>query len=172
MSTAIFTEAKELTIPSSIMTRADLSRLTNEMEHIDSELASLAVRTTVGETKQPNIRASDQLIAFLQANRLRLTEAKERTQLIAQLRKLKETSPIVHLTFAANADSESLQKIILWLRVSVHVHSLLSVGIQPSLVAGVYVRTPNRVLDLSLRAKFEQAHGSLVSELGALDSAR
>ena len=72
------------------------------------------------------------------------------------------------MTFAVPADRESLRYIVQWVRTSVHPQALLQIGLQPALVAGVYLRTPNRVHDFSLRAALNGQHDALVKELGAL----
>ena len=69
------------------------------------------------------------------------------------------------MTFAVSADRESLSQIAHWLRESVHPQAVISVGMQPALVAGVYMRTPNKVFDLSLRGALSGQHGALVKEL-------
>jgi F0F1-type ATP synthase delta subunit len=72
------------------------------------------------------------------------------------------------MTFAVTADPESLQQLALWLRTTINPQAVIAVGLQPSLVAGVYLRTPNHVHDLSLRAMLKNGRGLLVEELGAL----
>jgi F0F1-type ATP synthase delta subunit len=61
-----------------------------------------------------------------------------------------------------------LQELIAWLRSSVHPQAVISVGLQPALVAGVYLRTPNHVHDLSMRAVLKKSRGLLTKELEAL----
>lgn len=158
----------DFVLPSLIVTRADLSRLVNELELVDNELTAAAVRAKSG-LKQNQLTISDQLTEFLQTNALQVgTDSNARTDLIKQLRLLKEKAPVVHMTFAVAADRESLQQIAQWLRTSINPQTLISVGLQPALVAGVYLRTPNHVHDLSLRAMLEGGHDLLVKELGAL----
>jgi hypothetical protein len=55
-----------------------------------------------------------------------------------------------------------------WLRTSIHPQAVIAVGLQPALVAGVYLRTPNHVKDLSLRAKLESSRGLLLKEVEKL----
>lgn len=157
----------EFVLPSLIVTRADLSRLVNDLESVDNELTAAAVRAKSG-IKQNQLTISEELTAFLQTNALQIgTDSHARADLIKQLRLLKEKAPIVHMTFAVNADRESLQELARWLRTSIHPQTLLSVGLQPALVAGVYLRTPNHVHDMSLKAKLESSRDLLVKELEA-----
>ena len=85
---------------------------------------------------------------------------------------MKDKVPVIHMTFAVQADPTSLQQIVQWLRSSVHPQVVISVGLQPSLVAGVYMRTPNHVRDLSLRTLLTGQHEVLVKELEALRGTR
>jgi F0F1-type ATP synthase delta subunit len=72
------------------------------------------------------------------------------------------------MTFAVTADPESLQQLAQWARTTIDPHAVIAVGLQPGLVAGVYLRTPNHVHDFSLRAMLKSSRGKLVEELGAL----
>jgi F0F1-type ATP synthase delta subunit len=50
----------------------------------------------------------------------------------------------------------------------VHKQAVIEVGLQPALIAGVYIRTPNHVQDLSLRAMLKGGRDILIKELEAL----
>lgn len=158
----------EFTLPSNIVSKADVSRLVREFEQLDDSLTTMAVRQKAGggETERPAM--SEQLAGFLEKNTLDIDNTSQRTSFVKQLRLLKDKAPIVHMTFAVVADAESLQQLVSWYRESVHPQTVIDVHIQPALVAGVYLRTPNHVHDLSLRAKLHGQHDALVQELGAL----
>lgn len=160
----------EFTLPPSTVSKTDLSRLVHEVEWIDDELTTKSVRAKAGVRKAAPLTLSDQLTDFLHQNKLNLTSMKshERTELLQQIRLLKEKVPIIHMTFASAADSESLNKLISWVRESVHPQAVIAVGLQPALVAGVYLRTPNRVHDFSLRSKLKSSHDILVEQVEAL----
>lgn len=168
MNEAVVQAPAILTFPPSVVSRADVARLVEEIEKLDNELSSAAVRARVGvaTTSQPVL--SEHLTDFLVQNRLQLTDGRVRSGLIQQLHQLKDTVPVIHMTFATEADPESLGQLAQWLRTSVHPQAVIAVGLQPSLIAGVYVRTPNHVHDLSLKGKLKSGHALLVKELGAL----
>jgi F0F1-type ATP synthase delta subunit len=107
----------------------------------------------------------------LTLNKLSLEKSTERTELIRQLHIFKDNVPVIHMTFAVEADTESLGQIAQWLRESIHPQAVIAVGLQPGLVAGVYLRTPNHVHDLSLRTKLRTSRGVLLKELEALHAA-
>jgi hypothetical protein len=167
------TEAKlktheTFTLPPSVVSRIDVSRLVSEVERVDGELTAAAVRSKVSEGEQPIPVLSGQLTDFLDQNKLELSESRERSRIVKELRVLKDKVPVIHMTFAVTADPESLGQIADWLRKSVHPQAVISVGLQPNLVAGVYLRTPNHVHDLSLKSKLASSRGLLVEEMESL----
>jgi len=111
---------------------------------------------------------SGQFTDFLTDNKLDFSESKVRTDIIKELRLLKTKAPVVHTTFAVPADIESLQTLAAWFRKSVHPQVLLEIGLQPALVAGVYIRTPNHVHDMSLRSALAGKREVLVKDLEEL----
>lgn len=168
MSKAEVKSYASFVLPGSVVSRADVSRLVSEAERVDGELTTLAVRKKVGKAAAIVPTMSQSLTEFLAQNKIDLTESKVRSELVKQLRLLKENVPVIHMTFAVEADTESLQRITSWLRESVHPQAVVATGLQPALVAGVYLRTPNHVHDLSLRGKLKEQRGVLVKELEAL----
>ena len=158
----------DFVLPPSVVSKIDVSRLVSEVERLDGELTTMAVRASVGSQVVAQPVISRQLADFLQANSLTISQNnQERTELLRQLRHLKDKIPVVHMTFAVTADAESLARLAAWLRSEVHSQAVISVGLQPALVAGVYLRTPNQVHDLSLRAKLKGSHALLIKELEA-----
>jgi len=155
-------------LPGSVITKGDVADLVREVEEIDNLLTSATVRKKAGVDAPGRPRYTDGLSDFLEVNNLHISVSAQRTKLIKQLRLLKDEIPVLHMTFASEADPESLQRIISWVRNSVHPQAVLSVGVQPGLIAGVYLRTTNRVYDLSLRNTIAQKRASLVEQLGAL----
>lgn len=171
MTEAVAVTRTGFVLPPSTVTRADLSRLVRELEQVDNDLSAARIRTTPGSQIKPPV-LSGQLEEFLVQNKLQLSTSQQFTELISRLHLLKDKAPVIHLTFAVTADRESLQHLVDWIRHEVHPQALLSVGLQPSLVAGVYIRTPNHVHDFSLKGMLKQHHGVLVKELEGLRGAR
>lgn len=151
-------------LPPSVVTRADVSRLVSELEHVDDDMNSARLRGQ--HAVVPNL--SPALHDFVTVNQLSLDDAKNRTEIIAAIRQLKDTAPVIHMTFASPADSESLGQLVHWLRVSVDAGAVIQTSLQPSLIAGVYIRTPNHVHDFSLKGKLQAGHGVLVKRLQEL----
>lgn len=172
------TEAKsvsytEFALPPSVVSRIDIARLVSDAERVDNELTTLAVRATTGaSTTADEVAFSTPLKDFLSLNQLSVEDGRVRSEIIKQLRKLKDHVPVIHMTFSTAADPESLGKLMQWLRDSIHPQVVLAVGLQPGLVAGVYVRTPNHVHDLSLRAKLKEQRSLIAKELEAVSGGR
>lgn len=158
----------DFVLPPSVVSRVDVSRLASELERVDNELTTAKVRTKAGSSERANPAMSDRLTEFLAQNKLSLDDDHGRSELVRQVRLLKDKVPIIHMTFAVEADQESLGHLVKWLRESIHPQAVISVGLQPALVAGVYLRTPNHVHDLSLRAKIQASRNQLAKELEAL----
>jgi len=157
----------DFSLPPTIVSRLDVSRLADEAERIDNELTAAAVRAKAGTATTSSPVLSEQFTAFLQLNDLTFNDSRERSELIKQLRLLKDKVPIIHMTFAVEADRASLGQLVQWLRQSIHQQAVISVGLQPGLVAGVYLRTPNHVHDFSLKAKLAGTRDLLIKELEA-----
>lgn len=158
----------DFVLPSNVVTKVDMSRLVTEMEWVDNEMTTATIRTKAGGKRQTAPVMSDQLIEFLDQNKLEIDTSRERTEIVKQLRLLKNKVPVVHMTFASTADRESLERLVEWFRHSVNPQTIISVGLQPALVGGAYVRTPNHAHDFSIRGVLEAHHGALAQELGAL----
>ena len=159
----------EYKLPMSVVTKLDVAHLVSELERIDEELTTASIRSKTGaDAAVTSPVVSEARREFITMNTVELKTSQDRALLIKQLRTLKDTVPVVHMTFAVEVDRKSLSKLAEWLRSSVHPQAVIEAGLQPALVAGVYLRTPNRIHDLSLRAALKGSHDVLRQELGAL----
>ncbi len=162
----------DLSLPGSVITRQDIAKLVQEIEQIDAALVAIEAKVRVGLPPGNGPVLSHRLTDFLNANHLLIGDSHVRSELIAQMRHVKDTAPTVHMTFAAEADAASLQQLIAWVRQSVHPRAVIGVGLQPELLGGVYVRTPNHVYDLSIRARLQNSRHLIVEELEAIRAGR
>lgn len=165
--TAVKTYA-DFQLPPSVVGKLDVSRIVSEFEQVDNEMTTAAVRAKAGSQSDAQLKLSDELTDFLTLNELRPSTSNERTELIKQLRLLKDSVPVLHMTFAVEADRDSLQYLVQWVRGYLHPQTVLEIGLQPSLIAGVYLRTPNQVRDYSMRGLLKGGHKVLVGELEKL----
>lgn len=158
----------DFVLPPRVVTKIDVSRLVSELEKVDNDLTATALRAEKGGSAVTAPALSQNMTDFLAQNELKIEDGKVRSDLIKELHQLKDKVPVIHMTFAVTADPETLQQLVLWIRTNIDPHTVIEVGLQPSLVAGVYLRTPNHVHDLSLRQMLKAGRGKLAEELGAL----
>lgn len=168
MSNAEIKDYSEFTLPSSIVSKADISRLVREFEALDSTLTTKKVKNKVGVENGDIPAISPQLQAFFDANPLDLEDTGVRSAYVKQLRLLKDKVRVMNMTFAVITDPQSLEELTVWLRQSVHPQTVIEAHLQPALVAGVYLRSQNHVFDLSVRNALKAKRGELEKELGAL----
>lgn len=170
MSAVATAAAQQYILPSTLVTRADLARLMREIEALDNDLESQKVRNhasgKAGAYHLPTMSRS--LNDFLELNHIDIADDKVRVVLRETLKDTKEHAPVMHMTFAVEADPEFLQQLVTWLRQQIHPQALVSVGLQPALVGGVYVRTPNHVHDFSIRSLLEDKRDIIRNELEGL----
>lgn len=155
-------------LPPSVITKVDVARLISEMEQLDSDLVTRDAHIKSGVPITSQLTLSEPLRDFLAANQLEIGGNSERAALIKLMREFKLKAPVVHITFASQADLESLRKLAMWFREEIHPQSIIAVGLQPSLIGGAYVRTPNHVHDFSLRARLAGHRDIITSEVEAL----
>ncbi len=153
-----------LGLPPVVATKVDVARMVSDLERVDAELTTAEIRG--GDYATPAM--SEQLHEFLSQNAVTLDNSQHRTDLLKEVRKLKDNAPVIHMTFAVAADPESLQQLVAWTRQSVHPQAVIEVGLQPALIAGVHVRTTNHIQDLSMRGALKGGHAILIKELEAL----
>ena len=100
-----------------------------------------------------------------QTNNLNLLHESVRGELKAYLEDIAAHAPVIHLSFAADPSSASLQKVVVWLRENIRSDVLVRVGLQPAIVAGCVVRTTNHYFDFSLKHYLDQNRDRLVGAL-------
>ena len=161
----------DLALPSSLATRSDLQRVIAEIERIDNSLNSAQIHEQIGHPADDSLTTSRQLADFLQINDIDIKNGEDRSRLLHDARHLKITAPVIHVTFATSADNDELTKIVDWVRQSVHPMAVLTVGLQPSLIGGVYIRTTNKVFDFSVRSQLANGRHIIKQELEALSGA-
>lgn len=162
----------QLTLPPSVVSRADLSRIIREAESVDNYLTTETARKKSGFSGGDQLVLSEQLTDLLSLNSLEFGDIQQRIGIINKLRRLKDSVPVVHMTFATTVDQEVLQKIVEWLRQSVHQYAVLSIGLQPDLIGGVYVRTTNQVHDMSLRSRLAEKRYLITEAVEAIRAGR
>lgn len=152
----------ELTLPTVIASRQDITHVHRELRLFDDATLQSVMRHD-NPVKYPPISAK--LRGIVQQNQVDLREEASRKKLLAALEALKTTAPTIHISFPAEPTPEILQKLVSWLRKEVNPRIVIRVGIQPSIAAGVIVRTPNQQFDFSLRQHLQKNRSKLVERL-------
>lgn len=156
-----------LVLPASVISPADLARLVNDVEQLDADLTTTTIQRKSGLAAEPD-SMTDQARSLFDQNSLNPQDAGTRQELIKILRQLKAKAPVFYLRFAAEVGNDEQQQLANWFRQSVNRHSLLDVRVQPAIIGGVYIRSKNRVFDLSWRQRFVNSRrviGQKVREL-------
>lgn len=162
----------QLTLPPSVVSRSDVSRLIREVEQLINQFVASDVKVRVGEKVESAYRTSNQLRELVDMNKLNLDNSTAREGLLFLLRGLKKHAPIVNITLASQVDNNDLEKLIKWFRSEIHKQTILVIGLQPNLIGGMYIRTPNHVYDYSLRTQLEGHRDDIVKQLELINAGR
>ena len=155
-----------LTVPSIIISPADVTRLRREVKAIDAYLAQEALRQP-GQPQARLPRLSHVLDELTTVNTLNLLDKTTRDRLLAFLDQVATSAPVVHISFASDPSAAFLQKLVVWFRKNIHPSTLVRVGLQPTIAAGCVVRTTNKYFDLSLRQTLRRHQPELLAAIKA-----
>lgn len=153
-------EHKDIKLPLSLTGRADINRLLREIAKIDEFFLSAKARQS-GENIQPP-RVTRVLSSLAQESRLNLLKEDEREFLKKQLEAILKRAPDLHISFATDPSPRALEKIVSWFRENIHPEALVVVGLEPGIAAGIVLRTPNKIFDLSLQSYLTKQEPYLV----------
>jgi len=156
-------------LPILISSPADVGRLLRELEMIDESLLQLSLRTGGQEVKMP--KTSSLMDQTIQLNNLNLLKPADRSALKQFLLIVRQTAPVLHISFGADPSVAFAEKLMTWLRKEIHPFTLVTIGLQPNLGGGCVLRTANREFDLSLRRHFAEHQNLLIDQLVAVEKA-
>ncbi len=153
----------QLVLPTSVMSPTDIARLLREIESVDNFFREATIRESGTPNKLPRLsKLMDQLVT---ENKLNLLQSPDRVIISSQLQSLRDSAPVMHISFSTDPPGSHVQKIVVWLRSNVHPSILVTVGLQPNIGAGCIVRTTNKLFDFSLREYFAQKRGFFIKKL-------
>lgn len=138
----------DLKLPTAIASRKDVIRLHREIRDF-IDVATQSIMRHDNPVKYPAI--SDQLRALAITNQVDMRDPKNCEILLKKVDYVKEHAPSVHVSFPTEPTADILERLVVWFRTEIDQHIVIQVGIQPTIAAGVVVRTPNRQFDFSLR---------------------
>lgn len=156
-------EPKEPSLPSYIVSPADIRRLLREIEGIGDFLVQSKVRASGSSMQLP--RTTKSLDEISKAQGFNLLEEADRRKLKEFLESAQQKAPVVHISFASDPSLPFLEKIVEWFRREVNPMTLLNIGLEPGIAAGCILRTSNHSFDLSLRQYFKKQQPLLLKHL-------
>lgn len=149
-------------LPVLVASPSDVGRLMRELEQVDNALHQAKLR---GHASASDAKVSKLLDATFQLNKLSVENAKDRQHLASFLAHIKQSAPVLHMSFSADPDMPFMEKLIAYLRKEIHPIVLVTVGLQPNIGAGCIVRSTNKYFDLSLRKDFERHKDVLLAKI-------
>lgn len=161
----------ELKLPLNVVSPVDINRLKREIEALDDFFLSAAARTAGTPVKPPRITFMLEQLA--RDNKHNLLDATHRSALKTGLEAANKNAPILHISFATEPSPRVTDVVLGWLRTNIHPQALLVIGLQPTIAAGLVLRTPNKIFDMSLRTHLQKQEGYLVKLIeGAISAKR
>lgn len=154
-----------LKLPTALVSSTDVARVIRELELVDNEFEQQRVRTPGAALVVPSL--SHSLASLSQDNNVNLADDTARLALRQWMVTIKNSAPVLHVTFASDAEPEIVEQIVGWIRERLHPLALVTTGVQPNLVGGCVVRTPDHIYDFSLRERFHSHRSSFVEALNA-----
>jgi hypothetical protein len=153
-------EHKSFKLPAMIIGQIDIARSMRELNALNDFFTGSKHRSPGAAITPPKL--SRQLDQLARLNGFNLLEETHRSQLYETLNLILGKAPKVHISFASEASPKALDILITWFRTNIHPQILLQVGLQPNVAAGCVLRTPNRVIDMSMRSHLKTQEKYLV----------
>jgi hypothetical protein len=144
--------SSERILPPSIVSRKDIGRLIREIDSIDDSVHQLSLRRPGETVKLP--QTSSLMDLLVTPNNLNLLNQEHRDKLKSFLTTIRDTAPVVHMSFSADPSQKFLEKLSAWFRHEVNPITLISIGLQPNIGVGCVIRTTNHYIDMSLKTTF------------------
>lgn len=155
--------ARQLVLPLLVVSPVDVGRLIRDVETLDNVLMQYDLKGATDQARMP--KTSLLLDATIDINKLNLLDPNQRQQLISFLYSVRDSAPVLHISFGADPAAAFIEKLMAWVRREIHPLVLLTVGLQPNIGAGCLVRTTNKFYDFSLRENFTKNRELLMSKL-------
>lgn len=154
----------ELKLPTILASKQDITHVHRELR-VFLDLVMQSIMRHDNPIHYPAI--SSTLRALAVENQIDLRDETSCKQLLVQLEDLKHNAPAVHISFPVDPPAEVTQKIVTWLRKEVDPRIVIQVGLQPTIAAGIVLRTPNKQFDFSLRQHLYRNRDKLKEALAA-----
>ena len=145
----------ELKLTDSIASKADVTRLYRELDLYCTQ----EIQNKIRQDKNQTTVVSDQLKEFALQNSIDLSNKTDCDLLLNALSIFKDKLIVVHISFPVEPNLNCVHKLVVWFRQNIDPNIVVQVGLQPSIAAGIIVRTPSKQFDFSLRRHlYEQSN--------------
>ena len=145
----------ELKLTDSIASKADVTRLYRELDLYCTQ----EIQNKIRQDKNQTTVVSDQLKEFALQNSIDLSNKTDCDLLLNALSIFKDKLIVVHISFPVEPSLNCVHKLVVWFRQNIDPNIVVQVGLQPSIAAGIIVRTPSKQFDFSLRRHlYEQSN--------------
>jgi F0F1-type ATP synthase delta subunit len=152
----------DLNIPDNLTSKQDVTHVHRELRKFTDSVMQSIMRHD-DPVQYPPI--SDSLRALAINNQSDLRDPKACDKLLLQLEDLKHSAPTVHISFPADPSRDVLIKLVTWLRKEIDPRIFIQIGLQPTIAAGIVLRTPNKAFDFSLRKHLYKNKDKLIEAL-------
>lgn len=151
-------------LPVQVVTPSDVGRILRELETVDNVMLQASLNGKTGTTKLTGLTGQT-----AHTNKIDMSLPEDRKRLTVFLKQVKQSAPVLHISFSADPQMPFLEKLVAWLRSEIHPLVLVKIGLQPNIGAGCVVRSTNKYFDMSLRKDFEKSKQNLLSVLENLN---
>lgn len=150
-----------INLTDTIVTPIELGKIQRELFTLDEFLTHSGVKSARSSMSPP----SPMLQSLITASKLEMLKSDERTQLVNQLKFVRRTAPVVHITFASTPSKRALRALVKWFRDNIHPNTLIEPGVQPSIAGGCLVRTSTKTFDFSIQKILSETKPNLIKAL-------
>lgn len=152
----------DLKLPLILASRQDLTRVHRELS-IFIDLVMESVMRMDNPVKYPAISATLRALAL--ENQIDLRDERQSKKLLTTLEEIKRQAPVLHISFPSDPAPEVLQKMTAWFRKEISQNIFIQVGLQPTIAAGIVLRTKDHQFDFSLRRHLHKNRAKLIEVL-------
>jgi F0F1-type ATP synthase delta subunit len=149
----------DLKLPIILASKQDITHVHRELS-VFLDMVMQSILRMDKPVKYPAISAT--LRALATENQVDLREEKACKDLLLALEKLKKEAPLLHVSFPTDPAPAILQKMVTWFRKEIDPSIVIQVGLQPTIAAGIVLRTEDHQYDFSLRRHLYKNRDKLI----------
>ena len=150
-----------INLTDTIVTPIELGKTQRELFALDEFLTQSGVKSARTSMPLP----SPMLQSLITSSKLEMLKSDERTQLVNQLKFVRRTAPVVHITFASTPSKRALRALVKWFRENIHPNALIEPGVQAGIAGGCLVRTSTKTFDFSIQKILSETKPNLIKAL-------